>query len=40
MVWIDQQNVVHSSADGPLGYFHLLAIMNTAAMNVGVHIAV
>ena len=27
-----------SYADGHLGWFHVLAIINTAAMNIGVHI--
>ena len=30
---------IHSSVDGPLGCFHVLAIVNSAAINNGMHVS-
>ena len=31
--------LIHSSADGHLGCFHVLAIINSAVLNIGVHVS-
>ena len=31
--------LIHSSDDGHLGCFHVLAMINSAVMNIGVHVS-
>ena len=39
MVYMYHSFLIHSSADGRLGCFHVLAMINSAAMSIGVHVS-
>ena len=39
MVYMYHSFLIHSSADGHLGCYHVLAMINSAAMNIGVHMS-
>ena len=38
MVYMYHSFLIHSSADGHLGCFHVLAVINSAAINIRVHV--
>ena len=39
IVYMYHSFFVHSSHDGHLGYFHVQAIVNSAAVNIWVHVS-
>ena len=39
MVYMYHSFLIHSSADGHLGCFHVLAMINSTVMNIGVHVS-
>ena len=39
MVYMYHSFLIHLSADGHLGCFHVLAIINSAVMTIGVHVS-
>ena len=39
VVYMYHSFLIHSCADGHLGCFHVLAMINSAAMNIGVHVS-
>ena len=39
MVYMYHSFLIHLSVDGNLGCFHVLAIINSAVMNIGVHVS-
>ena len=40
IVYIYHNIFIHSTVDGHLGCFHVLSIVNSAVMNIGVHVSI
>ena len=40
IVYMYQDFFIHSSADGPLGYFHILTTVHNVSMNIWLHISI
>ena len=39
MLYMHHSFLIHSSADGHLGCFHVLDVINSAVMNIGVYVS-
>ena len=39
VVYMNHTFLIHSSVTAPLGFFHVLAIVNSTAVNIGVHVS-
>ena len=39
IVYMYHSFLIHSSVDGHLGCFHVLAVVNSAAVNSGIHVS-
>ena len=39
IIYVDYIFFIHSSGNGHLDCFHVLAVINSAAVNIGVHVS-